>query len=502
MRYIFGSRGAQVPLRCFLLAAACVGLALRFVRLGGQSLWVDEVLTLKNSYIGEGGMFTHFFSILQGPLVSLVMHFWAPLSSAEAVMRLPFAIAGALSVCAAYLLAKSLCDAWTALHTVFLVSFSPVLVWYSQEIRGYAFVVLASILATYFFVRWLGRPSTRNALFYGICLLFGLVSNLSAAFVVAAHFVYLVLTPTKRKLVGRWLVAVFVVLLVFSPWMREIIQRAQSAPQAGAGSEPLMGGGGLSLLSVPYSVFTYSYGYSLGPSVRALQAGRAEAVSGAWIWIVLGAVGFAVPLIVGIARLARTDRNLLILLLTWFLVPVCAVCLTSALGAKAFSARYALVAVPAYLMMVGHGLAAITRTRFWPCVGLPVALLVISMWNYFAVPDYGREDARAAAREIRAGFERGDAVLGYYSAEALEHYLSGVAPVEVFGADDLATADARAAKCAEVAGAAERVWLFLCRERMIDGRGTIKAWFDQNLLLVRSEEFPGVRLHLYQRRGH
>jgi uncharacterized membrane protein len=500
LRYIFGSRGAQVPLRYFLLAAACAGLVLRFVRLGGQSLWVDEVLTLKNSYIGEGGMFTHFFGILQGPLVSLLMHVWAPLSSAEAVMRLPFAVAGALSVYAVYLLAKSLCDSWTALHTVFLVSLSPILVWYSQEIRGYSFVVLSSILATYFFVRWLGRPSTRNALYYGVFLFFGLVSNLSAAFVVAAHLVYLMLTPTKRKMVGRWLVAVFVVLLVFSPWIREIIQRAQSTPGAGAGGS-LMGGGGLSLLSVPYSIFTYSYGYTLGPSVRALQASRGEAVAANWIWIVLGALAVALPLIVGVARLARTDRNLLILLLAWFLVPVCGVCAAAALGTKAFSARYALVAVPAFLMIVGHGLAAITRTKFWPFVGLPAALVVISLWNYYAVPEYWKEDARAAARDIRAGFVRGDAVLGYYSAEALEHYLSGFTPVQVFGAADLATPEAREARCAEVAGGAERVWVFMCRDWMVDGKGVIKAWFDSNLRLVRSEEYPGVRLHLYQRRG-
>lgn len=263
----------------------------------------------------------------------------------------------------------------------------------------------------------------------------------------------------------------------------------------------MMGGGGLSLLSIPYSVFAYSYGYTLGPSVRDLQAGRAEALSGNWIWILLGAVGFAVPLIVGLLRLARTDRNLLVLLLAWLLVPICGLSLAAALGVKAFSARYALVAVPAYLMVAGHGLAAITRTKFWPFVGLPAALVAISLWNYFLVPAYGREDARAAAREIRGGFEQGDVVLGYYSAEALEHYLSGFAPVDVFGADDLATSDAKVARCAEVAGTAPRVWLFMCREWMIDDRGAIKTWFDRNLILVRSEEFPGVRLHLYQRRG-
>lgn len=501
MRYIAVTRRSEAPLRCFLVAAVGAGIALRFVRLGGQSLWVDEAITLKNSYIGEGGIVSHFFNTLQGPLVSLLMHFWGSLSTNDAFMRIPFAVAGALSVAALYLLARSVYDSWASLHTVFLAALSPILIWYSQEIRGYSFVVLFAILATYFFIQWLSRPTPRNGLFYGIFLFAGLVSNLSAGFVAASHLVYLVATAGKRRLMGKWIVVVFVVLLVFSPWVRQMIERSLPDHAEARSAEPLMGGGGLSILGVPYMYFTYAVGYTLGPSVRELQADRAGAVSENVGWLLAAVVTFGIPVAVGIARLATSNRSLLVLLLTWLVVPVAAVSVVAALSFKAFTARYGLVAAPALILLAGQGLAVISRTRFWPFVGLVVVLLGASIYNYLAVPAYGKDDARQAARIIKSGFVSGDSVVAVYAAEPLEHYLKGFAPVSVFGANHVVSDEAMRSRCGEIAAASERVWLSLCRERVVDRRGTIKAWFDRNMEMVSSARLTGVNLYLYKKRS-
>jgi mannosyltransferase len=494
-----GSRRAEAPLGYFLLVGIAAGLVLRFVRLGGQSLWVDEIITLKNSHLG-GGMLSSFFTTLQGPLVSLVMHFWGALSTGDAFLRIPFAVAGALTVAAAYLLAKSLCDAWTARHTLFVVSLSPMLIWYSQEIRGYSFVVLFSVLMTYFFVQWLARPTSRNAFFYGLMIFAGLISNLSAAFVALSHLVYMVVSPAKRKMVPRWAVTIFIVLLVFSPWVREIIERSHPEP-AGASGEVAMGGGGISLVAIPYAYFAYGLGYTFGPSVRALQADRGSAVRDNLGSIALGSVFLLVPLVIGIAALMRTDTNLLTLLVAWGVVPVVGVALVAALGLKAFSVRYALVALPACALLAGRGLAVITRTRFWPFLLAFAALLCLSLYNYFAVAGYGKEDSRGAARYIKDNLRAGDVVVAVYTGEALEYYLNGTTAVAFFEADDIRSGDTIEARCGEIAAAGDRVWLALCRESMVDKRGRIKAWFDRNLTAVRSSEFPGIRLYLYQRRG-
>ncbi|MFH1219807.1 MAG: glycosyltransferase family 39 protein [Candidatus Eisenbacteria bacterium] len=501
MRFPLGSRKAEAPLRYFLLAAVGAGLILRFVKLAGQSLWVDEIITLKNSHIGSGGVFSDFFSMLQGPLVAFLMHFWGALSNGDAFLRIPFAIAGAATIGVIYVLAKSLYDSWTALCTVFIAALSPILIWYSQEIRGYAFAVLFAVLMTYFFIQWLARPTTRNAFFYGLVMFAGLVSNLSVGFVAVAHFVYLIWTSSKRKLLGRWIVTVFAVLLVFSPWVREVIVRIGSEHAVGPSGKPLIGGGGHSALAVPYSFFTYSVGYTFGPSARELQTDRAQALAQNIAWIGLVAVTFGVPLVVGILRLARTNSNSLVLLLAWLLVPVIAVWMLAASEIKAFSARYALVSVPAYAMLLGQGLAAILKSRFWPYLGLVTAVMGLAIYNYFAVPAYGKEDMRSAAQVIEADFREGDVVVAVYTGEALEHYLKGIAIVSFFEAGDLASEEAITARCRVLAGVGDRVWLVLCREWMVDPGGVIKAWFDRNLENAGSEAVPGVRLYLYQKRS-
>jgi mannosyltransferase len=475
------------------------GIALRFTRLGGQSLWVDEIITLKNSFVGEDVALSSFTSKLQGPLVGFMMHFWASVDSSDAFMRVPFAVAGTLTVLAIYLLARSLYDSWTTLHTVFVASFSPILIWYSQEIRGYAFVVLFSVLATYFFIHWLARPTTRNAFFYGVFIFAGLVSNLSASFVAAAHLFYLILTSNKRKLVGRWLVTIFVVLLAFSPWVREIIVRVHPERALDGSPEPLMGGSRLSIGAVPYAFFTYSVGYTLGPSTRDLQATPIQALAHHWGWIGLAGLVFGIPLLLGIVRMARTDRNLLLLLLLWLLIPLLAVSLLAARNVKVFSVRYALVSVPAYAMLIGQGLAAISKSRLWFFLGLFTVVTGFALYNYFLVPAYGKDDSRQAAGVIKANFHPGDVVVGVYSAEALAHYLMGVSDVATFGADDLASEDSMIARCETLAAGGRRVWLALCREWAVDSRGLIKGWFDRNLRVVSSQVFPGVRLYLYEK---
>jgi 4-amino-4-deoxy-L-arabinose transferase-like glycosyltransferase len=499
--YNLGSHRAEAHLRRLLLVAVGAGVVLRFVRLGGQSLWVDEVITLKNSSVGGPFGFSELLGNLQGPLVSFVMHFWAAISSNDAFLRVPFAVAGALTVLGIYLLAKSLCDSWTTLHTVFVASLSPLLVWYSQEVRGYAFAVLASVLMTYSFIQWLARPTARNGIYYGALLFAGLISNLSVAFVACAHLVYMLVTSTRRKLVGRWIVTVFVVLLVFSPWVREIIVRSQPQRALEESAEPLIGGGGVSGWTIPYSLYTYSVGYTLGPSVRAIQAERAGALAENGGWVALACLAFGIPLVLGISRLARSDRNLLTLLVIWLVVPLVAATVLAAGNVKVFNVRYALVAIPAYILLVGRGLAAISRSRFWPFVLFFTAVMGISLFNYFYSPAYGKEDARATARAIRAAYRPGDVVVGVYTAEALEHYLKGLAPVEVYSANDLGSRSAMEAKAAAIAAGGNRVWLSLCRDWMVDPRGYIKAWFDGNLQPAGNQVFPGFKLYLYEKRS-
>jgi mannosyltransferase len=485
-------------LRAFLLAAIAVGLVLRFVDLGGQSLWVDEMLTLGNAHIGEHLKASDVFGNLQGPAVSLLMHVWGSVSWNEAYLRIPFAIAGALTIIAGFSLARLAAGFRTALNTMFFLALSPVLLWYSQEIRGYAFVLLFTVLMTYFLLRWTERRDGRSLVWYGIFTFAALVSNLSAAFILAAHFLYLVLVPARRRLTGKWIVTILVVLLVFSPWVRQILVRVSPESPAGQSSQPLKGGAPLTVMALPYSFFVYSVGYSLGPSVRDLQTRSSQAVRESIHWIILTLIVFAIPFAAGLRRFAIEDRGLLVLLLLSMLVPVLAVSLLSARNIKVFTPRYALVSLPAYALIIGRGLADVSRGRLRFLTYVFAALLGVSLFNYFLVPAYAKDDARQAARVISENFEAGDTVVGFAVAEPLQHYLGDLCSVQVFEAHDIESPAAMAARCAGLAAGADRVWLSLCRDWTIDPDGIIESWFEENMAAVSSFSFTGVRLFLLE----
>jgi mannosyltransferase len=496
------SRGLAAPLRLLLIPVVVVGVVLRFVLLGKQSLWVDEMLTLMNSYLGAEMPVGAIFSNIQGPAVSLLMHHWAALGTSETVLRMPFALAGSLTLVCLVLLARLVLDEWSTFQTAVFAALSPMLIWYSQEIRGYAFVLLFVVLMTYFFVKWLRRPRGRHLILYGVFLFGALVSNLSAAFVACAHFLYMLSVPSRRRLLGRWVVVVFVVLMLFSPWVREIIVRSYpEGMTAGGAAQPLQGGGPVSALAVPYVFFTYSVGYSLGPSTRELQTSQPAALRSNIHWILLASLVFAIPFVVGMRRFLQADPDLALMLLLWLFVPVLIVTVLALANIKVFTPRYALVSLPAYALIVGRGLAAIPGRRYLGLMAIFLTVLAFSLVNYFNSPAYGKDDFRSAAAAIRDGYSEGDVVVAVYTAEPLVHYLGGLTEVEVFRARDLASRETMEAKCSDLAGGARLVWLSLCRDWFVDPKGVIHNWYDSHMDLVRSQRYPGVRLLLYQERG-
>ena len=77
-------------------------------------------------------------------------------------VRLPSIIAGTLVIPALYLLGRELYDRRTGLVAAAFGAASPLLIWYSQEARMYAFVTLFGLLALWTQLRAIRNPSMGN----------------------------------------------------------------------------------------------------------------------------------------------------------------------------------------------------------------------------------------------------------------------------------------------------------------------------------------------------
>ena len=143
----------------WIVAGLMIGAAgLRFATLGIQAYHHDEIVTASRVLRGD---FVHAmeavgFSESAPPLYYALAWFWTQLAgTGEFGLRSFSALAGVATVPVTYLLGAELRGRRTGLVAAALVAVNPMLLWYSQEARGYALLVLLTTAAALYFLRTL-----------------------------------------------------------------------------------------------------------------------------------------------------------------------------------------------------------------------------------------------------------------------------------------------------------------------------------------------------------
>lgn len=172
-----------------LLAAA-----LRFATLGLQSYHHDEIVTASRILRGSfwHAMDAVGFSESAPPLYYALAWLWTQVTgTGEAGLRSVSALAGVATVPVAYLLGAELSSRRAGIVAAALVAVNPMLVWYSQEARGYALFVLLTALSLLCFVRALDRGRRRDSVAWGIASALALATHYFAAFPIAVEAFWL-----------------------------------------------------------------------------------------------------------------------------------------------------------------------------------------------------------------------------------------------------------------------------------------------------------------------
>jgi 4-amino-4-deoxy-L-arabinose transferase-like glycosyltransferase len=195
--------------RPFFVGAALVlglGAALRLANLGTHGLWYDEILTAQVRTLSTPG---EVFGILQvwgdhTPLAFFVSWAARGLGGDEWAVRLPYALAGIGAVVALAWLARALLPLRGAIFAGVLMSVAPFAIYYSQEARPYAFLMLFTalqMLAAY-------RAATRGTVWDWIALT--LISTLNlytgylAIFATSSAYGYAGLSSLIRSVRDVW----------------------------------------------------------------------------------------------------------------------------------------------------------------------------------------------------------------------------------------------------------------------------------------------------------
>jgi 4-amino-4-deoxy-L-arabinose transferase-like glycosyltransferase len=229
---------ADVGWRGVLLVIVLSGIALRLFGLNGQSLWGDEVWSV---YMAREATFAAIAEAMRirdvhppgyDFLLALVIRAFG---DAPAVVRLPSAVAGSLAVLAIYYLGRLLFGVRCGLFAAAMLAVSSTSIYYSQETRSYAWLLLLSIVSSYYFAR-VFRPSAeaplRNpapAVLYVVLAIVLAYTHYFGLLVLGVHAVVAVMTVVAERH-AWWRLLVFPLIgLGYLPWLPATIEHMQIA---------------------------------------------------------------------------------------------------------------------------------------------------------------------------------------------------------------------------------------------------------------------------------
>lgn len=320
-----------------------LGAFLRLYGLTNQSLWNDELSSYVRSHFDTAGPVIDEGARYDGhPPGYLLLLFGVQklFGHSEAALRLPSALAGILSLWLVYLLGRKLYSWREGVIATGLMAVSWAPVYYSQEARPYAFLILLSLLTTYLWLPFLPLPGGRArvsawqtaayvlaALAAAYCHYFGLL------LVLLQGAAALVFALVRRRGIGRVVVVYALVLIGYLPWLAFV-----GTQIGGQFAAPLP--------RPPASIFAEFF--------RHIFAGPRYLVA-----LVLALYGAALGCVVlRAARRAQPWRKVLadswagLLLAAWLIVPLAAAFIESWALLPIVQLRYLLISLPpAYLLL-------------------------------------------------------------------------------------------------------------------------------------------------------
>lgn len=486
-----------------ILLAMIIVLAavLRFYRLGGQSLWTDELLTVQTYTPPPGVSFWRkMLWDVHGPLHSMVLHYWSRFSVGDAWLRAPSAVAGVLGVFFVHRWMILLKMRDLALTGALLLALNPFHIYYSQELRFYSMLALFAILSLIAFERFLDDPSSKRGTVLGITLALTCLSHFSGGFLCLSFLVYLIVTGRLRgRCLRSAMLASGIVLAIISPWIYREIYFLQSIDIVDISTLPteakLRGELTLSTWSYPYMLYAFSVGYSFGPDLRVLHliGSKATLLRAYGLEIVMTCALFGALLLSGLVCATRRGRA--VFFVTLAVVPLALVTVTAMLNIKVFNVRYLTCILPIFVVLVSAGFPAGRIGRI--STGAAVcAIMLVSIWNYHHVPRFARDDVRGAVKIVSELEKPGDIILAPSTRHTVSRYYTGTNEI-AFLLPALIGEDEAGVRIRNYLASGGRIWYLRCRPWDFDPQDVLLDALGREGRDLGTWELPGIRLKLF-----
>jgi len=477
----------------------------RLYGLDRQSFWYDEVFEERDFY--QQFLEDHPKQVTDTPpLNSFIVYLIAKVFPKNdfALRLIPFTF-GLTTVLLFFLLGRLLFNENIGFISAFLLSISPFHIWFSQDIRMYSLHWMLVIISLIYFIRALKQPILQNYIGYLISTVAGLYTLQLTIFIMIVQGIYLLIFFQKHKPhLIKWVVIFIITIFLFTPYIiyTYLIFAKYGRPT-----------GSLHVVDpkvIPYTLYSFSVGFSIGPSLRELHLDRSYTTISPYLKeIVSISIIYGTLFILGIWSI-RKDYQKLVFMLLILTVPIISVLtLNKIMHNIAYNSKYAGISSFAYLLFLANGINLLTQIKSKK-LGKLLAILAIvaiigfstySYANYQFDEKYHKEDIRGAVSYIKEKRLTGDIVLCISDTTVFNRY-SGVyfqcSPI--FAQNDKVIVDAEMHKLVE---GKKRLWLVLNRE-WVTGElwSYVKEWLDTNYEEIKQlhkgvTEIANVQIYCY-----
>ncbi len=504
-----------------LLAAA-----LRFFRIGHQSLWADEGNSVAMAGRSLADISARAAADIHPPGYYWLLNLWSRIfGDSEAALRSLSAVWGILLVWLVYQVVLRLFDRRTALIAAFFAAINPFLIYYSQEARMYSQMAALAALLFYGLARYILHESivlradgtSKSMAFSGLATGVILVASIAGLY---THYTFPVMVGVATLLYGLWVFNSrrrgFVQVRLLHWAMLLIVMAFFYLPWFGTAWDQLM--------NWPRSGQAAALGDPLAQVLAVLALGPVSPIEPDSLWLVV----FLALFILGLWPWVRANGRRAHWLswglpLLWLAAPV-ALVLLGGLFKPAYM-KFLLVAAAPFTMLLGRGVTgfmeALARGQWRrrtatpaahrrpsgrntppqpanaPARSIPVGKLLSYLWlamaialvsiptgvtlaAYYFDPAVARDNYRAIAAYISAVAGPDDAIIlnAPGQREVFEYYYQGSLPV--YGLPEQRPPDEAAtlARVKEIAGQHPHLYTLYWATEESDPNQLIESWLD------------------------
>ena len=462
-----------------------VAFLLRANQLHGQSLWRDET----DAIVFSSWKFNDLLLGLtwaghNGPLFFMLLRPWRMLTgNSEFALRYPSALMGALAIPLGYILARQLgFSRRTGVVTGLLLATSPYLIWYGQEAKMYAMLVVVVSLAFIAYLKALAGEGVRWWVVFVVATSISFYLHILAPLMLLVYAIVAVLL--FQQLRRHWLAWLISMACLTLPYLPLVIWQFSFFIEGTDRGHPF-----------------YPFQKQFHILLQLYSSGLLQFLGS--VGIILFVFLFLCGLFLSNARAKAEHLTITrrLILATWVLVPPLTTYLVS-LRVPVFEDRYLIYITPAFYLVIALGIVLLrqnSKQLAALCLGLVLVFNLMGIWQQQRHPI--KADFRAAAKHLYSQQYPPTTIMvqmPYLERTLNYYYKKEYTFLEGVWTNAGKTEDELNSDMIRLTAELTSLWLVLSEADTWDNRKMVKTWLDENATLVDEAHFTRVDLYHYQ----